>query len=72
MRKGGLLVWRKKEQKRIGLVRRIAAVIDEIAAHPPDFTQFLVLVSIKDLEICVRVDERIIVESIFFILIIGV
>jgi len=64
--------WKKKGQRRVGLVRRITVIIDEIAAHPPDLTQFLVLISIKDLEVRVRVDERVIVEFIFLILVVGV
>jgi hypothetical protein len=37
--------WKRKKEK-IGLVRRISIIADEIVAHPPDFTEFLILIDI--------------------------
>lgn len=36
------------------LVWRITSVVDEITAHPPNFTQFLILLSVGGLEMVVR------------------
>lgn len=48
---GGNKVWS-------GLVRRISVIVQEIAAHPPNFTEFLALVACKCIKpSLVRVDE---------------
>ena len=65
----------KTKQKKRCLVWRISVIINEIAAHPPDFTEFLVLVSIERLERrwCrpVGVDEGV-VEVVVVVLRVGV
>lgn len=44
------------------LVWRVAIVIDEIAAHPPDFTEFLSCVTVERLECrVIHVDECVVV-----------
>ena len=47
----------------LSLIRCIAVIIDEIAAHPPDFAEFLAFGAVKGLEwrVFIRVDERVIV-----------
>ena len=63
--------WEK--QKKRGLVRRVSVVIDEITAHPPDFTQLFVLISVERLE-CgpVEIDERVLVEKIVFVIVLRI
>ena len=59
---------RQKRSKRGGLslIWCETVIIDEIAAHPPDFTEFFSLISIESLE-GRRVDERIVVAHVVFV-----
>lgn len=59
---------RQKRSKRGGLslIWCETVIIDEIAAHPPDFTEFLSLISIEGLE-GGRVDERVVVVHVVFV-----
>jgi len=61
------VVWERKK-KEIGLVRRVSVVIDEIAAHPTDFTELFILVSIERFE-CrpIEIDERVVVQKIVLV-----
>ena len=38
----------RKKKKKECLVWREAIIVDEIAAHPPDFAEFLIAISSKD------------------------
>jgi len=40
----------KKKRVKIGLVRRISMIIEEITAYPPDFTQLFILIPCECLE----------------------
>jgi hypothetical protein len=64
--------WLGKAKKR-GLVRRVSVVIDEITAHPPDFTKLFVLVSVESLE-CgpVEIDERVLVEKVVIVIVLRI
>ena len=45
-----------------GLVWRITVVIDEIAAHPPDFTELFSFRAVESLKLTlIRVDKRVVV-----------
>ena len=45
----------------IGLVRRVTVIINEIAAHPPDFAELFAVCAGEGRErrVLVRVDERV-------------
>lgn len=51
---------REKSRKAKGLVWRISVIVDEIAAHPPDFTELFVFVAREGIKVTI-IEIRVVV-----------